>query len=187
MVSTENALINRLKERISDPKRFIDTPEAFPYKIYPPVSPNELAQAEQRLGFQLPSLLGKLYLQVGNGGFGPGFGFLALNNKGAKNYHMNLVDWYLEGINNMHPDYPPWPRQFITICDWGDGIGSELDWTDPQGPIYRFNGDWYDDGPFESVMRFEAPSLQSWLEDWLNDRPLFERGRISKPGSEASE
>ena len=186
MVSNETLLIKMLKKRIGDPKRFIDTPEAFPYKIYPTVSLNELAQAEQRLGFQLPPLLGKLYLQVGNGGFGPGFGLLGLNNNGAKNYHMNLVDWYLEGINHMHPDYPPWPRQFITVCDWGDGIVSELDWTNPQGPIFRFNGDWYSDGPYEMVMRAEAPSLYSWLDDWLNDSPLFERGRISGPVFEVS-
>ncbi len=86
---------------------------------------------------------------------------------------MNLADWYLESINNPHPDYPPWPRQFITICDWGDGITSQLDWTNPQSPIFRFNGDMYNEGPFENIMKLEAPS-----EAWLNDRPLFELGRL---------
>jgi SMI1/KNR4 family protein SUKH-1 len=178
MNSDENSLVERLRERIRDPKRFIDVPEAFPHQVYPPVSLHELAAAEQRLEFQLPPLLRKLYLEIGNGGFGPGFGLLGLNGKGAKNYHMNLVDWYLERVNATHPDYPPWPRQFITICDWGDSITSELDWTQPDCPIFRFNGDRYEVGPFENVMKLEALSLRAWLEGWLSGQSLFELGRL---------
>ena len=167
MNDDENTLLELLRARLRDPLRFIDVPEAFPHKIYAPVSPDELSAAERQLGFQLPPLLCKLYLYVGNGGFGPGFGLLGLNSKGARNYHMNLVDWYLERVNTTHPDYPPWPRQLITICDWGDGITSELDWTKPDYSVYRFNGDLYEEGPFEDVMRLEAVSLRGWLEDWI--------------------
>jgi len=117
MNKDELALINKMKERIKDPKRFIDAPEAFPYKLYPPVSMKELADAEKRLGFGLPNVLREIYLQIGNGGFGPGFGLLALNKNGAKNFQRDLVDWYLESIHFAHSDYPSWPRQFITICD----------------------------------------------------------------------
>jgi hypothetical protein len=178
MSSDEDTLIEKLKERAYDQKRFIDVPEGFPHRVYPPVSLSQLAMAEQKLGFKLPPLLRRSYLEVGNGGFGPGFGLLALNNEGAKNYHLNLVDWYLELMNHPHPDFPPWPRQFITVCDWGCGITSLLDWTNPLYPVLRFNGDMYDEGPYENVMKVESASLQCWLEEWLMGSPLFELGRL---------
>src|SRR4026207_99320 len=106
----ENILIEKIKERVEDPMRFVDLPDVINkadfHKVHPPVSLDELELAEKRLGFQLPSLLRSLYLQIGNGGFGPGHGLLGLNDKGARNYHMNLVDWYLECVNHAHPDYP---------------------------------------------------------------------------------
>ena len=178
---TENMLVEKIRERARDPPRFVDMPDvknkALLHKVPPPVSLVELEIAEKKLGFQLPSLLRALYLQIGNGGFGPGYGLIGLNDKGAKNYHITLVDGYLEGITFVHPDYPPWPKQLIVICDWGDNITSALDWTSAQCPVYRFNGDRYAEGPFESVMELESPSLQTWLEDWLNDRPLFKLAR----------
>jgi hypothetical protein len=176
----EVALLNAINERAHDPKRFVDLPDVVnkTYELPPPVSPAELSHAEQRLGFQLPGLLRNMYLHVGNGGFGPGYGLLALNSNGAKNFHMNLVDWYLEGVNFSHPDYPAWPRFFITLCDWGDGINSTMSAADPAGAVFRCRGDMYEEGPWEKAMRIEAASLHEWLEDWLNDLPLFERAQF---------
>ena len=109
MSSDENALLKRMMERIRDPKRFVDLPDVINKRreLHPPVTPSGLDDAERRLGFRLPKLLGRLYLQVGNGGFGPDYGLLALNEHGARNYHLNLVDEYLVLINNATPDYPP--------------------------------------------------------------------------------
>jgi len=178
---TQNLLIERIKERVKDPVRFVDMPDVVNkadfYKVPPPVSLVELEIAEKKLGFELPSLLRILYLQIGNGGFGPGYGLIGLNDMGAKNYHSNLVDWYLEGVSFSHPDYPAFPRRFITICDWGDNITSMIDWTILDSPVFRFNGDEYVDGSFENVIKPESPSFQTWLEDWLNDRSLFELAR----------
>ena len=172
-------LIAQLKIRISDPKRFVDM--SFlgygQHYSFAPVSPAELQDAQEKLGFQLPEFLRQLYAQVGNGGFGPGYGLLALNDKGAKNYHSNLVDWYLQSTTKAPPGYPPWPRFFVTICDWGDGITSLLNAADALGPIFRFRGDAYADGPWENVIKPEAPSMSVWLEEWLDNKPLFERGQ----------
>jgi hypothetical protein len=174
---TETLLVEKIKERVRDPIHFVDElgviNKAPFHKVPPPVSLDELELAEKKLGFQLPSLLRALYLQIGNGGFGPGYGLIGLNDMGAKNYHSNLVDGYLEGINFVHPDYPAWPRQFITICNWGDNITSILEWTMPQNPVYRFNGDKYNEGPYENAMKLESLSFQIWFEDWLSGRPLF--------------
>jgi hypothetical protein len=171
-------LILKLRERQADARRFIDIPEAFPHRVYPPVTLKEVEMAEAELGFPFPAMLRRVYLQVGNGGFGPGFGILALNDRGARNYHLPLVDWYRDAMSFSHPDYPPWPRKFLTVCDWGDSITSVLDWTDPAAPVSRFNGDQYEGGALDSVMKLEAPSLRDWLEEWVAGVHLFERGRL---------
>jgi len=173
-MNDEEILILRLIERSRTPDQATDMPFGF-FKFYPPVSSDELEYAEQRLGFHLPHLLRKMYLQVGNGGFGPGYGFLALNKNGSPNYHMNLVDWYLECTNPSHESF--WPRDYIVVIDWGDGITSAVKWTDPDSPVYRCNGDQYEEGSFEQVMKLESPSLKTWLQDWLNGLPLFYLGR----------
>ena len=43
-----------------------------------PAPPAAVAEAEELAGRSLPSLLRRLYLEVGNGGFGPGYGLLGL-------------------------------------------------------------------------------------------------------------
>src|SRR5690242_3913384 len=41
-----------------------------------------VARDERRLGFTLPALLKRLYAEIGNGGFGPGYGLIGLTNGG---------------------------------------------------------------------------------------------------------
>ena len=47
-------------------------------KLPPPVSDAEIAEAERRLGFQLPGLLRQIYGTIADGSFGPAYGFLPL-------------------------------------------------------------------------------------------------------------
>ncbi len=50
----------------------------------PPVSLADLTDAETIIGFPLPTLLRRIYLEVGNGGFGPGYGLFPLLQKVSK-------------------------------------------------------------------------------------------------------
>lgn len=43
-----------------------------------PASAEAVADAERRLGHRLPPLLRRLYREVANGGFGPGYGILGV-------------------------------------------------------------------------------------------------------------
>jgi hypothetical protein len=40
----------------------------------PPISEADLRDSEDSLGFRLPGFVRRLYTEVGNGGFGPGYG-----------------------------------------------------------------------------------------------------------------
>ncbi|PWU51223.1 hypothetical protein DLJ47_21785 [Micromonospora sp. S4605] len=77
-----------------------------------PASPAAVAEAEELAGRPLPSLLRRLYLEVGNGGFGPGYGLLGLRG----GHRMGALD-ALVALE----------RGVLILCDWGCGITSELD------------------------------------------------------------
>jgi len=61
-----HAIVERLRQHTSG------------QKLPPPVSDADIAEAERRLGFQLPGLLRQLYGTIADGGFGPPYGFLPL-------------------------------------------------------------------------------------------------------------
>src|SRR5262249_55202637 len=105
-------------------------------------------------------------LQVGNGGFGPGYGLIGLEG-GPTIYDRDLVDRYLELVQNGPPQpYHPWPKQLITICDWGCNMTSELDWSNTSVPIFFFDANEYEpERLWERVMSPGRPSLFAWLEN----------------------
>jgi hypothetical protein len=61
-----------------------------PY-IYPPASLDEIKWAEEGIGAKLPPLIREIFLQVGNGGFGPGLGITGLIT-GQEIYERSFVE-----------------------------------------------------------------------------------------------
>ncbi|MDG6107709.1 hypothetical protein Daura_22555 [Dactylosporangium aurantiacum] len=82
-----------------------------------PAPPAAVSEAEELIGQPLPSLLRRLYLEVGNGGFGPGYGLLSL-----RDLHRSGSTDAREGRKG----------RFLILCYWGCGISSELDLADGQ-------------------------------------------------------
>ena len=80
MMSSQHAPLNQdeqaLVERV---KSFVLTVPLRSASHAPPVSESDLVRAEALLGFGLPPLLRQLYLHVGNGGYGPGYGLYPLD------------------------------------------------------------------------------------------------------------
>jgi hypothetical protein len=172
MYSDHQQLITRLIERASDPLRASDVPRQNlppPRERYPPLPTQQVANVEARLGFRLPPLLRAIYLQVCNGGVGPGYGLIGCDG-GPSIYDGDLAGCYLASIQEDPPlPFHPWPHQFITIGDWGCNMTAELLWTNPEAPVFFFDGNYYDpEQPWETAMKIEAPSLSVWLETWLD-------------------
>ena len=76
-----SSLIERLKERITNPNRATDGANAIKPSIAKPAKPAEVDAAEAVLGFSLPLFLRALYIEVGNGGYGPGYGLIGVSAK----------------------------------------------------------------------------------------------------------
>lgn len=139
------------------------------YQANPPVREPDLALAEKQLGFTLPSLLKRIYTEVGSGGFGPGYGLAPLWTSAGGDV---LIEPSLVHTTLLFRD-EYWPSTLLYICDWGCNIYTSIDCSLPSYPLVRS----YTNGH----IGIEAPSLYQWLRDWLNGVPLFERGMKDLP------
>ncbi|MFE5080591.1 SMI1/KNR4 family protein [Streptomyces mirabilis] len=136
-----------------------------------PVDAATVTRAEAVLGFTLPPLLAALYLQIGDGGFGPEYGLLPLLD-GSPSGEPAAVPQYLahRESGRQDPDWP-WPEGVLPISHWGCGMYACVDCRSPRGTVLLFepNADeadhaWYVD----------APDLQAWLDTWLEGSGWYE-------------
>jgi hypothetical protein len=178
----ENILIERLKEIIRTSRHATGEPTWRPQRSCSPVTEEELMQAETQLGFVLPSLLRRIYLEVGNGGFGPGYGLLPLDEippnavygmeslvaayQGMRSFSQKDIDEYFA----EEEEKPAlWPEGVLILCDWGCNIYSCLDCSSSDLPIFRMDSN----ENFMVEWAIEASSLQQWLEAWVDGKSLF--------------
>jgi hypothetical protein len=149
---------------------------------YGPITVEELRESEDLLGFPLPGFVRRLYSQVGNGGFGPGYGgVLGLVYGATDESNINAIERY-RGWQDWQPDIEDyalepgevavpwvWPNRFLAICHWGCAIYSCIDCNTEDVAVLRFRQDCYHPTrPVADLMRPEAISFAGWLEAWLN-------------------
>jgi hypothetical protein len=130
-----------------------------------PAAPEAVAEAEEEIGYPLPSLLRRLYLEVGNGGFGPRQGIPGVRGGAA-------VGWDWPDITAFHRDaraderWQAWPW-LVPVLDWGCTIMSLVDCRDPDGRMWA-----WEEGQLISLP--QRQTLAGWLGLWL-------QGQLSLP------
>jgi predicted secreted protein len=120
-------------------------------------SPWKLEEAQVRLGFELPEALKAIYLEVADGGFGPGCGLLP-------------IDLIVEDYRRLKSaGSPRWPEAVLPITD---AEGEPYCIRVPSGEIVRYDVVWPSEGGSEPSLLFTevATSFDIWLKNWL-DRP----------------
>jgi hypothetical protein len=159
-------------------------PDDHPRKTclaYAPATEEQLRATEQALGFPLPPLLRQLYSQLANGGFGPGYGLIGT--LGGFDEAGNIVELYqshnrraqlidLEQYRNGNADGAPvelpdtvWPRFLLYLCDWGEAQVSCLDCASEHIFLVHMGKKRH-----TYVLKLQAPSLQAWWEQWLEEK-----------------
>jgi hypothetical protein len=145
----------------------------------PPISESDIGRAESRLGFELPALLKTIYLEIGNGGFGPAEGFLPIRfGKAVKG--MDLV-----AVCRGCSERPGWPGRLLPIVHAGCDVYFCVDCDHSKNRVIMFDGDlggleesdvseprkkWpYPDSSLGVCFRTRARSLMEFLEMWLAD------------------
>jgi hypothetical protein len=112
-------LIARIKSRVAEPLRAVDAATwVCPMPtIAPPASVAELDEAEAALGFAIPTLLRRLYTEVGTGGFGPKYGLEGVPTVTPVPGTADIVALY-ERYSEQDPQYPAPAVSFdlATLC-----------------------------------------------------------------------
>ncbi len=168
-------IIDRVKKRIMTKGRVTDMDSLARPRVYPRARPDAVARAEKELGFPLPPLLRELYLQVGNGGFGPGYGLICING-GSLDCGNTIIELY-QGMLLPDPQEPlwAWPPRLARFCHWGCAIYSCVDCSAPPYPVSIFDPNNHEFGtPWESARSPQAGSFEELISDWADGADLWE-------------
>jgi hypothetical protein len=144
------------------------------FRVPHPASNKDLLATEQRLGFRIPYTLRKIYLEVANGGFGPGYGVMGVENGFMDDSGNTVVDLY-ERYRRPDPEDSTWqwPEYWLPFCYWGCGMYSAIDCCKEPSPVYSIDPSVKEAGePMESIIRLHKPSIEVWLNDWLDGKNL---------------
>ncbi|MFF1400410.1 SMI1/KNR4 family protein [Streptomyces sp. NPDC058287] len=135
-----------------------------------PASSEVVDEVERRIGFQLPRLLKRLYLEAANGGFGPDDGVLGLPG-GEWNGDWSDILHIHEAIqSDPDEDVPPY---FIWAYEWGCGIWSLIDSREPSGPMWA----WDPNDGLENALFSLDMNFKDWMSRALaGELELPERG-----------
>ena len=134
-------LLDKIKDRASVPSTIHDMAEGLSPapKINPKLTPAEIQKAEEELGFKFPQLLIDIYSQIGDGGFGPGYGLYTLQE--AKKIYLQYI-----GDPECEWEKGTWP-----LCTWGCNIESFTDCVADGYTVYFTNENLLDDSDDHGV------------------------------------
>jgi hypothetical protein len=172
----DELLIEAVRKRAADPARRTDGADAIPATVFPVTRPDTIAAAEQALGFELPGLLRELYLRVGNGGYGPGYGLVGIAGGAKDSSGSQLVELYA-GLARSDPDdiHWRWPTRLLPVANLGCGMYACIDCSTTEGRVVWFEPNPHSDGePWDDSFILLSPSMSDWLRSWLNGKDLFE-------------
>jgi len=170
----QNGADERIHQRAMDLQRGMTTPAGR--TLPAPASESTLQAAEAAIGVRLPVTLRRVYLEVANGGFGPGPGIIGVRGGATTDHGKSLEDLYAEMLDAQR-EYAAWvwPRTLIPVSDIG-GVFVCVDGVTEAGRVVEFDFEELDEGGrgdhgWSRAFRDGSPSLEAWLTEWL-DRPI---------------
>ncbi|WP_309661919.1 SMI1/KNR4 family protein [Sphingomonas sp.] len=135
----------------------------------PPATAEQLMAAEVALGFAIPGALRQLYLEIGNGGFGPGDGLYSLDELAGQ--YKDMTD------EPFGPQGQAWPANLLAICHDDPGeicvdrdSGAVIFW-DPE----EIEG--ASDKYWQRSFKQDAAGIGELFEKWLGAPTAMERMR----------
>jgi hypothetical protein len=170
-VSTDDQIVAKVVARVDDPRRRLDL-EYNARPLVPLADSAFLEQIESEVGFHLPSLLKRLYHEVGDGGFGHGYGlFGAKHGHWKSNEPFTLADLY-------HTNHKgTWPDKLLPICDWGCGLCSCINCSREEFPMVMSDPNYVDEkaGMDRHAFIPEGVGFRDWIEAWADGVDLWHR------------
>lgn len=129
-----------------------------------------LASVEADLGFSLPPVLRRVYLEVADGGFGPGGGLMPLAGMAAAYTTMRTGDELPRGRT--------WPDRLVPIREVDPGFDC-VDASSPDGRIVAWDpeglGEFSGEKAWNRSFSEISPSVEAWLDDWVGGKTKAEQ------------
>jgi hypothetical protein len=91
---------------------------------------------EKLLGFRIHSLLRSLFVTVGNGGFGPGYGIIGVSGGDSRGTR-TLAETYRGVQEGSAFKGDEWIEGLLPFCDWGCNILSCVDCLGAHATVYQ--------------------------------------------------
>jgi hypothetical protein len=134
-----------------------------------PASPAAVGEAEGLLGHGLPLLLRRLYLEVGNGGFGPGYGILGVRGGHGDSGH-TAVDLYRQARSGAWSGWNSMPAGLLPVCNWGCGIYSFIDCADREARMWAWDPNPAPQDDIGKALFSQSMTFREWLVRWVDGR-----------------
>ena len=169
MTASDEQLIQRLQKR-STKLSGVDE--------FPAITAKELQIAERAVGFKFPEVLRGIYLNVGNGGFGPEYGIVGTKG-GARRDGCTLETCYQKMLElEMENPVWRWPTRLLPLAEYGCGMWGCVDceykklpmilW-DPNNLNSEFKGADAKQNWGNSFWDIGQP-FRTWLQSWLVEK-----------------
>lgn len=153
-------LLQQIQKRVQDPETRTDMSNVLTPELFPPVSLQELECVEEKLSFTLPRILRRLYLEIGNGGFGPGYGLIGAQGGHLDDEGRSLLEIYKFMSSTLDL------KGVVPICEWGSGVWSCVDCISQAGSIVTLH---------EKGLTRTPHDLATWLATWVNGGSLWDQ------------
>ncbi|MFB7827937.1 hypothetical protein [Streptomyces hydrogenans] len=145
---------------------FADAPRG---PLFPPVTPPEVEAAEDIVGRPLPTLLRRIYTEVGDGGFGPDGGLASLTD--GRRAPGDLIDWPCSITQHERDRAAGLPESWLYLASGGCTMQWHLSLLAAGNPVLLYDADgWvpsWGEGPHDGL-RHATGSLRQWLWTWAN-------------------
>jgi hypothetical protein len=135
--------------------------------LYPTVSKSDVVKAAD-VGFPLPQLLKRIYLEISNGIAGFSYDIIGLTG-GCDSGCGTLVDAYLGFKRGGESENKEWKTGLLPFCSWGCNIFSCVDCTNSANPLFTYQ---------DSGIWGEQYSLPEFFEMWLKGKVVFSQENV---------
>ncbi|GIG00850.1 SMI1/KNR4 family protein [Catellatospora citrea] len=146
---TEDELLDRIRARLPESRSWAGLARL--------ATPAAIAESEQLIGFAMPPLLRRIYLEAANGGFGPRDSVLGVGDGAWTDEDADLITRYQEVSGR--PGHPP---GVVPLHDVGCAILWLVDFRDPSGPMWG----WDPSGCcLDHALALQGLTLADWLAE----------------------
>lgn len=178
--------IERLKIQAHDPERAVQnfvnsnvkdqTGKLYRPIANPPASLEMIHDFERTFTLNFPNDLRRIYLEVGNGGFGPSYGLLPISEsvditRQKFRAAQTIVEFYYCFRYEAREGYErEWSRYLLPFCSHGcDGL-TVVDLRDEL--VGFIQHEILEKEPIDNIIEWHKTSIKSWFEAWMAGEDL---------------